>query len=83
MAIATGAGTPFIYNELYSLWIIFVNDVTIKMNTVKMIFVILIACAAAYYAYLGCKLLPSKSSDKAEFAKLNAAISESARIQLL
>ena len=49
------------------------------MNTVKMIFVILIACAAAYYAYLGCKLLPSKSSDKAEFAKLNAAISESAR----
>ncbi len=49
------------------------------MNTVKIIFVVLISCAAAYYAYLGWKLLPSKGADAAEFAKLNNAISESAK----
>ena len=49
------------------------------MNTVKIIFVALISCAAAYYAYLGWKLIPSKGADAAEFAKLNNAIAESAK----
>ena len=48
------------------------------MNTVKMIFVALIICAAAYYAYLGWKLIPSSNTTANEFALLDKAIAGSA-----
>lgn len=47
------------------------------MNVVKAVFVALILAAGAWYIYTGWKLLPGKSDNASEFAKLENALAES------
>ncbi|MBE6386934.1 MAG: hypothetical protein E7045_02555 [Lentisphaerae bacterium] len=47
------------------------------MNTVKIIFVVLIVAAGAYYIYTGWKLLPGKYDVSAEFSQLDNALAQS------